>query len=102
MFSFALLNHTLLFTIVFHYLFTMMGMFKIIFWTVFSFFLRGCLREFSYFHTNTVASNNVLNANKEKVENEFHSTVTWLTKFEHLCLKIAQKCGLFYRMLIRH
>ena len=28
MFSFALLNHTLLFSVVFHYLFTMMRMFK--------------------------------------------------------------------------
>ena len=64
---------------------------------MFSFFLRECLRELiSPFHTNTVASINVLNANKE---NEFHSTVTWLTKFEHLCLKIAQTCGLFYRIL---
>ena len=43
----------------------------------FFFFLRECLRELIYcFHTNTVASNYVLNANKEKVENEFHSTVT--------------------------
>ena len=36
-------------------------------------FLGECLRELK-------SSNNMLHANKEKVENDFRSTVTWLTK----------------------
>ena len=94
----------------------MMRMFKILFvssecvlpneWMnsfriIFSFFFLGkCLKELIFcFHTNTVASNNLLNSNKEKVENDFHSTVTLLTKFEHVSVKIAQIYGLFYRIL---